>query len=195
MENFLARNSGMGVFLPPEAGEIVNAWRRLYDPSHTFLAPHLTVAYPPFVPPEAWPEVRPTILACLANIAPFSIVLRETGLFLGNSHVLWLKPEDGGHLARIRQALEAALPEAVPPLPFVYQPHVSIGFFQDLTSLQEAQQKVELELKEPIEFEVNGLSYGFQQADNRWVIFDTVHFPGSPPSTVQGAAREPAYQT
>jgi 2'-5' RNA ligase len=182
METFLARNSGLGIFLPPGAGEIVNAWRRLYDPSFEFLPPHITLAYPPFVMPEEWPRVKPAILTCLEAFRPFSITLRETGIFMGNPHVLWLKPEDGGILAQMRQALEGAIPDFVPPLPFVYQAHVSLGFFQEPETLQLARQKVELELVGPIEFVVSELNYGFQSLDNRWIIYDTVQLrdPQSP---------------
>jgi 2'-5' RNA ligase len=174
MEILAARNSGLGVFLPPEASEVVNAWRRLYDPSFEFLAPHITLAYPPFVPPQDWKALKPTIEAALAAFTPFPVTLRSTGVFVGESYVLWLKPEDGGILIEMRRALEAALPEYVPALPFAYQPHVSIGFFTDRESLQQAQAQVGSELRASIEFQVTELHYVFQLEENVWTHYDRI---------------------
>ncbi len=178
MEIAETRNSGLGISLPEPAGEAVNLWRRLYDPSFDALWPHITLAYPPFVPPEEWPQVKPIIAACLAGFQPFQVTLRETGIFLGNpNHVLWLKPEDGGTLVRMRRALEKALPEYIPPLPFEYQPHVSIAFFQDLEALHRAQEKVQYELT-PVVFQAWELDYVFQQPDNQWRFFDKISLGG-----------------
>jgi hypothetical protein len=77
-------------------------------------------------------------------------------------------------VVQIRLALESALPEYIPALPFEYQPHVSIGFFPDLESLQLAQEKVKSELRAPIVFQVDALSYGFQGPDNRWIGYDRI---------------------
>lgn len=178
METGEPRNSGMGITLPEPAGEAVNVWRRLYDPSFDMLWPHITLAYPPFVSPEVWPQVKPIIAACLEGFQPFRITLKETGIFQGDPlHVLWLKPEDGGTLARMRRALEKALPEYVPPLPFDYQPHVSIGFFQDLRALQQAQEKVRNELA-PVVFQAHMVGYAFQDPDGTMHIHDQVPIGG-----------------
>jgi 2'-5' RNA ligase len=92
MEPSVTRNSGLGIFLPPEASELANAWRRRYDPSFDLLAPHITLAYPPFVPPEVWLAVKPAVRSALAAFRPFQITLQSTGVFAGNPYVLWLKP-------------------------------------------------------------------------------------------------------
>ncbi len=178
MEIAETRNSGLGISLPEPAGTAVNLWRRLYDPNYESLWPHITLAYPPFVPPEEWPRVKPAIAACLADFQPFKVTLRETGIFLGNpNHVLWLKPEDGGVLVRIRHALEKALPEHVPPLPFEYQPHVSLCFFQGIEALRQAQEKVQNELT-PVVFQVSHVGYAFQQADDLWRTYDLIPLGG-----------------
>jgi 2'-5' RNA ligase len=173
IETAEAKNNGLGISLPGPAGDAINTWRRLYDPSYELLWPHITLAYPPFAQPHEWPLVRPRVVACLADFQPFKVMLRETGIFLGNPNVLWLKPEDGGIIIRIRRALEEALPEYIPPLPFEYRPHMSIGFFEDLEALYQANQKVQNEIV-PVSFLASHVSYAYQLLDGSMQIHDQV---------------------
>ncbi len=94
-------------------------------------------------------------------------------MFTEDPLVLWLKPDDRGMLKQLRKVLEETLPQAIPELPFTYQPHVSIGFFQDLESLRMAYEQAQRELT-PIEFQVDEISYIVQESDILWHVFDRI---------------------
>jgi len=146
----------------------VDSWRRSYDANYGIVPPHITVAYPPFVPEEEWPEVRAAIIECMSQFWPFEVRLRCLGAFSGDSYYLWLKPEDGGNLVRIHAELVTHFPRYVPPLPYKYQPHLTIGVFDSQQALRTARRAVRKELT-PLEFVVKELVY--LSPDSRGVSF------------------------
>ena len=181
--------TGLEIFIHGLAAEAINHWRQHYDPAFAELAPHITLAYPPFVPLAQWPQVRPAVIACLAGIAPFQVTLRGLGMFPpvapAEPNVLWLKPEDGGRLAHIRQVLEKQLPEYVPPRPIPYVPHVTIGFIQGDDFLRQAYAWVQAELH-PIEFMVNEIIYEVADKQSGLKVMDAIPLTGASP--VEGSS-------
>ena len=154
--------NGLEIFIGGKAMDTINTWRRRYDPTVLDVQPHITLAYPPFVPFEQWEKVKPQIVSCLAGYEPFRVVFQQAGTFTGDSpidpNVLWLKPEDGGVITRMRLDLEKKFPAFVPPMPFPYVPHLSIGFIQGNEALQRALVVVQKSLK-PFEITVKEIVY------------------------------------
>ncbi len=171
-------DSGLGIFLTGAVARKVNRWRKLYDPYYEKLDPHITLAYPPFIPPAAWEEIRAEISQCLSTFPAFRICLDEVGLFSGSPQVLWLHPRDGGVLLRMRRELEHCFPDLVPPLPFEYQPHVSIGFFPDHDSLLRAKAQVE-DAWRPLAFTAREMIYAVQTGEDVWEIRDRIPLLGA----------------
>jgi 2'-5' RNA ligase len=167
MEDPFSTQSGLGVLPPTEICESIDAWRKAYDPSYPVVAPHITLAYPPFVSQERWAAFSLALAECLADFAPFKVVLAQVYRFDGSPNILWLKPEDGGALTRIRRVLEKQFPGEIQRLPFRFQPHLTIGQFEELGALEEARAKVTLELK-PLQFEVDRVYYVGLSPDGGW---------------------------
>jgi 2'-5' RNA ligase len=174
--------TGLEIFIRGPTAEVINQWRRRYDLTYPELEPHISLAYPPFVPLEQWELVKPVVMACLAGFEPFSVTLKEPGVFPSDSsqepNVLWLKPEDGGVLDRIRRALEKQLPIYVPPMPTPYIPHVSIGFIQGSVALEEAFAQVQAELQ-PLEFTVTEVVYEVDDKGNGQRFIDAIPLLGA----------------
>jgi len=166
-------DSGLAAEVPPEVAVVINRWRRIHLPDHPQIAPHVTVAYPPFVPEEDWLSLRLAVAECLRAFQPFQVTLAEPGAFAGEPHVLWLKPEDGGRFSRIREALAERLPDYFPPMLWEYVPHVTIGPFDTQEALAQARQLVESEWR-PMRFEVSELVYAVMLADGTYRIADRV---------------------
>lgn len=138
-----AKDRALVVLVPEPVSTLVDQWRSLYDPSFAIVPPHITVAYPPFVPEAEWPSIRPSIAELLAQFPPFRVELTELGTFVGSSFYLWLKPEDGGSLADIHAALAQRFPEHVPQGKYDYRSHVTIGVFDSEQELLEAQRRIQ----------------------------------------------------
>ena len=160
-------DSGLGIFLPREISLEIDGWRRAYDPHRAEIPPHITLAYPPFVPEEDWGSERPAIVECLQDFQPFTITLRETGTFAGSPSVLWLRPEDGGNLSRLHAALARQLPAYVPASPLGYVPHVTLGFFDSQEALSRAQGVILAEIR-PLHFQADELIYMVFGNDGVW---------------------------
>ncbi len=165
----IAGDRALVVLLPHALRLQVDRWRRLYDPNHNIIPPHITVAYPPFVPEEEWPSVRPEVVECMGHFAPFHVELRGTGWFAGEPSYLWLRPEDDGSLARIHATLAEHFPHYVQQLPFEYQCHLTIGVFDSQERLREAEARILAEW-EPCHFEVQHLVYMSLEAHGLWCV-------------------------
>jgi len=149
----------------------------MYDPSYPALVPHLTLAYPPFIPRNGWETVRDEFAALLSRFSPFTITLNEVGMFESPWRVLWLKPLEQGRLQRLRTALEKKFPVQIPEFPVLYQPHVTIGVFPDEESLAAAREQVRSELK-PISFEARTVDYLVKDPDGIWRVYDQLPLLG-----------------
>lgn len=158
------------VVLPPDViAKEIDRWRRLYDPNYAVVPPHITVAYPPFVPEPDWPAVRPALAECLSQFPPFVVQFRELGVFAADSHYLWLKPEHDGSLARIHATLAECFPQYMSELPFEYRCHVTIGVFNTAEDLSNAEQRVLSELS-PCGFEVDHVVYMSPDSRGLWCV-------------------------
>ena len=174
MEDQETGYGGLGIFLSGMLARRVNRWRQLYDPYFQKLDPHITLAYPPFIPAAQWPAMRSAIIECLRSFPAFRVRLEGVGIFEGKPLVLWINPQDGGVLLRMRQKLEACFPDFVPRMPFDYQPHLSVGFFQDADALLRAQAQLEAGWR-PISFTARELMYAVQTGAEEWEVRD--HIP------------------
>jgi 2'-5' RNA ligase len=167
--------NGLEILIFGPAAEEINVWRKRYDPTCLEVAPHITLAYPPFVPFDQWEIAKPALVACLAEIKPFRIWIKEASFFRKDSpettNVLWLKPEDNGIIKQIRLILEGQLPLYVPPMSVEYIPHLSIGFIEGEVALQQALAEVNAEIK-PFDFQVTEVVYEAQDKARGIQFFD-----------------------
>jgi 2'-5' RNA ligase len=141
MKKLSGKDRALVVLLPLRIRTEIDLWRKAHDPNYRSVPPHITVAYPPFVPEEQWPAVQPAVRECLSQFHPFQIRLGGLGTFETDHYVLWLRVHDEGQLAGIRAALMRCLPQYVSPLPFDYVPHVTAGIFgsqSDMDNVREA---------------------------------------------------------
>jgi 2'-5' RNA ligase len=166
-------DSALAIFLPSELAAAVNVWRQHYDPFLNTISPHITVAYPPFIPAADWLAVRPVLGEVLAEFPSFRITFRHTNAFWKPGRVLWLEPEDGGVLVQIDARLKEWFPGYVPvggELPFT--PHATLGFFESDEAMLEAQKAVEAAWQ-PAQFEVKEITLAINTA-GVWKPADTL---------------------
>jgi 2'-5' RNA ligase len=162
----------LAVLLPGQAAEEVLRWRYLFPGTVSAMGPpHITVVYSPFVPHDAWASIQCAMADCVGKFATFEVTLSQVGVFLGEPSYLWLKPEDGGVLKRIRDILAERFSEYVPPacasdgLGFV--PHVTVSVFDSAEELSQARQAASAGLT-PVRFAVRDLSYAVLGDDGEW---------------------------
>ena len=163
--------TGVVVMPPPEIRNEINMWRRIYRAYSDTIAPHITLIYP-FIPMAVWDISRRLIYDAMREVHPFEIILRELGTFVHDESVLWLKPEDGRNLVRIRTKLQKLFGKQIPPAALSYVPHLTIGFFDSAEKLWQARAAVQKQIK-PMEFTVDRLIYAVFDNDG-WRIHDHI---------------------
>jgi 2'-5' RNA ligase len=163
----------LAIPIPAHLRAAFDEGRRLFDPQYETWRPHITLAYPPFIPKQQWSQFRRVVVDCLAGFQPFELTLRELDRFTGAEHVLWLKPEDNGVISRMRTALENRLPQHVPSLPYDYIPHVTVGQFAHLDELSRAGQILASSLK-PFSCRIDTIYYVVRHDGGDWYLYDQI---------------------
>ncbi len=122
---------------PEEVCRAADVYRRKYHPAAFARLPaHMTVLYP-FAPPEAWPELLPTLVEAARAVAPFRVRLSQ---WAGGPHGFAWAPQDPGPFMAMRARFMAAAPEEHRPK-HEFRPHLTIGWSPD-GSLGEAWEQV-----------------------------------------------------
>ncbi len=155
--------SALAIFPPAPVAQVVDRWRRLYDPYVDNMEPHITLVYPLKLSVAEWFTRRDAFAACLESFTPFRIQIHRLNRFLSPAMVLWLEPEDGGMITRMYKLLEDSFPAFIDPPqpPFSFVPHMTVGFFSSLAGLEKAQQEISAELPGlELAFQVNEVAVG-----------------------------------
>lgn len=168
-------HAALALMLPAAATRQIAGWRAAYDPYHLTIPPHITVMYPPFVPPVDWSDERPGLARLLTDFPAFDITLATTGTFLAPNCVLWLNPEDRGLIRRLETTVREhfGLPPSPPPYPFT--PHVTLGFFADEAALRRAELEINTTLT-PVTFRAERAACLVYQPDRSWRLADEIPF-------------------
>lgn len=167
-------DSALVIFPTKEISVEIDKWRRVYDPNHKTIPPHMTIAFPPFISEKQWLLKRENFTTLFRTFGPFKITLQKLGYFKGDSFVLWLESKDGGNLLRIHTALQEQFPEYVPSSQVEYIPHMTIGFFESERALLQAKEVILAEWK-TVQFIVYKLLYVALGDDGIWHIKDKLY--------------------
>ncbi len=167
-------DTALVIYPPANISAEIDRWRRVYDPNHKIIPPHITLAFP-FMPRNLWPENLPKIVDCWKPFNRFGVTLAELKSFAGEESILWLKPQDDGSLMRIRSAFEKCFPDYFVASEFAFVPHLTIGFFNSEEALLQAQKLIAQQLR-ALSFMVDEVLYVTFEKEDAWCIWDKISF-------------------
>lgn len=168
------KGGALAVGVSGDATEYVNGFRRRYDQHASRIMPHITLAFAPELDLDKWSQRRAKLAETLVAIDPFVVHVAETGVFIQEKLVLWLKPVVAqDNLERLRGIVLAAFPDVTFERRYDFVPHISIGFFETAQALSTAKNVVDSELC-PFSFRVAFLSFLLADTDDIWLCVDTV---------------------
>jgi len=165
--------TGLVIMPPPEIRTEINMWRRIYRAYESTVTPHITIIYP-FIPIAVWDTNRRAVLNATRGIRAFDIKLHELGTFVHDESVLWLKPEDGSNLVKIRAKICDIFSKQMITSSLAYVPHMTIGLFDSVEELWKARKIVQEQLK-PMHFTVDKIIYAIYEQEG-WRIHDHISF-------------------
>lgn len=168
------KGGALAVGVSGDAEEYVNGFRRRYDQHVSRIMPHITLAFAPELDLDQWSQRRARLAETLVALDPFIVHVAETGVFLQEELVLWLKPVAArGNLKRLRDIVLAAFPDVLFERRYDFVPHISIGFFETAQALSAAKSAVDGDLR-PFSFRVSFLSFLLADTDDVWQCVDTI---------------------
>lgn len=173
------KGGAVAVSVEADAAGYVDSFRRRYDPHVAHIMPHITLAFAHDLETVQWSQARPRIERDLQELPPFTVHVAETGVFVRDGLVLWLRPTvENGELISLRSVVVREFPGVTFERPDDFVPHISIGFFETEESLLRARAVVQRELR-PFSFRVAFVS--FLQADEGdiWRCVDSIKLGGS----------------
>jgi hypothetical protein len=138
-----------------EVEDVVDAWRRLLDPSQVRGIPaHVTVLFPFVHPIDLSIEISARLEDYFSKVPTFKVIFETTQWF--EDRVVYLQPEPGQQFRTMTMQLLQAFPSCLPyggqyadPIP-----HLTIGDGASLENLQAAERAVREHL--PIETMAKG---------------------------------------
>jgi 2'-5' RNA ligase len=168
-------DSALFFFPPPEVAQVVNRWRKVYDPNVDSIDPHISLVYPFNLTAVEWPAQRAAFVASLQGFCPFHIEITRLNRFINPGLVLWLEPDDGGEIVHMFYHLQERFPAFIdlPRPPFSMVPHMTVGFFDTLADLEQAQHNIAAELT-CLEFDVTELVFGASIGQGKWGRVDGI---------------------
>lgn len=126
----MAQRSFIGLSLPADLSQTIDAWRQIYDPkSHQSVPPHITII-PPFTPDKTLKMLSTKVEQTLISMPKFNILIKSFDCFTQHSNVIFAKVEHSAPLDQLRQAIINQLPADLNPLvawPYQpFRPHITI---------------------------------------------------------------------
>jgi len=177
---FFPQATSLSVIPPAEICDEIDSLRRRYGRLAAYVPPHITLVYPPFLSPEQWPVFCLEMAEFFAQTPPFEVTLRRIERFKGFPMALWFIPEDPAPLINLRNGIRQHFSGKIEPLPPDFTPHLSVGAFDDLPSLEATHSAVEAAWK-PQTFVVDRLFFLVQQPeDGRWAVRDYLRLGQTP---------------
>jgi 2'-5' RNA ligase len=125
------------VSLIPEAEDLVDAFRRCYDPSDAIGVPaHVTILYPFLPPAQLTPAVITTLRKLFLDVPGFTVSFADLQRF---PDVLYLAPTPSGPFRELTALISGAFPDA-PPYGGAFAeviPHLTIAQVSDAGKLDQ----------------------------------------------------------
>lgn len=155
------------ILMPPmDRWEPIQQIRERHDRHIRRWMPHINVLYP-FVAPDRFDDVEPSLRRALARIEPFTIALTRFQSFSHGrgKYTMWLVPEPAEPLQQLAAALQDELPWLGDQFRFEngFTPHLSVGQIQGYAGVKTFLAKHRPRWK-PIEFRVEELSLIWRNA-------------------------------
>lgn len=116
---------GVAIFPSKNLQDLVNSYRKRYDPNYSLIPPHLTLVYP-FEASEAdIKEIVHQLEAITTNCQPFNLSVLKVSSFQPVNNVIYLKIDSNEGLKTLHKQLHNNLKDA--QVEFSYVPHITLA--------------------------------------------------------------------
>jgi 2'-5' RNA ligase len=163
---------GIAIFPSKKLQDIVNSYRKRYDPHYALIAPHITLKEEFAESEDDIKEHIAKIHAISNNIPSFQLHVFKVSSFHPVNNVIYLKVKETDELMQLHEALHSGEFEQERPYSFV--PHITIG--QKLSDEEhhdvlESMRMMDIDHRELID----RFQLLYQLENGSWTVYETFH--------------------
>ncbi|MBD3109888.1 2'-5' RNA ligase family protein [Bacillus sp. AGMB 02131] len=160
---------GVVIFPSKKLQDIVNSYRKRYDPNYSLIPPHITIKYTFESTEEEIAKVAKYLEEVAADTNPFTLRVLKVSTFQPVNNVIYLKVEPTSELVSLQQKLQNDLMGSDE---FSFVPHITLG--QKLTDAEHSDvfgQVSMLDLRH--EETVDRFHLLYQLENGSWTVYET----------------------
>ncbi|MDQ0230657.1 YjcG family protein [Metabacillus malikii] len=116
---------GIALFPSKKIQDLVNSYRKRYDPNYALVPPHLTLKSAFEVTDEDVPRITEELRSIAEITPPMKLAIRKVSSFSPVNNVIYLKVEPTEQLLQLHDRLHNGSLNSAPEYSFV--PHITIG--------------------------------------------------------------------
>lgn len=161
---------GIALFPSKKLQDLVNSYRKRYDPHYALIPPHLTLKNA-FEASDVEIKDIAKQLDTISNQAnPFPLIIKKVSSFYPVNNVLYLKVEPNEQLSNLHKALHSGF--FAQETEFSFVPHITIG--QKLSNDEHSDVLGQLRMhKVEHEEEIDRFHLLYQLENGMWTVYET----------------------
>ncbi len=164
---------GIAIFPSKKLQDLINSYRKRYDPHYALIAPHLTLKEPFYVEDEAeLKELAQQVHEISDNIQPFTLHVYKVASFHPVNNVIHFKVKEEERLMKLHEQLHQE--ELYSERPYRFVPHITVA--QNLSDEEhhdvlESLKMMDIDHKE----EIDRFQLLYQLENGSWTVYETFH--------------------
>jgi 2'-5' RNA ligase len=116
---------GVVIFPSKKLQDLVNSYRKRYDPHYSLIPPHLTLKNAFDATEEDAKDVANKLLQIAQNTHPFSLKTSKISSFQPVNNVIYFKVDPTDELTNLHSEINQTFSDS--PLEYAFVPHITIG--------------------------------------------------------------------
>jgi 2'-5' RNA ligase len=127
----IAMKYGVAIFPEKKVQDVVNSYRKRYDPHYALIPPHLTLKEAFELEEQELPPAIEHLEQVSQDTPPFDIKLTKVSTFYPTTNVIYIAVEDSDPIATLHQKINSGFLHHESAYKFI--PHITIGqkMFED----------------------------------------------------------------
>lgn len=164
---------GVVIFPSKKLQDLVNSYRKRYDPHYSLITPHLTLKSPFEADEEKVGEITQRLKQIAENTHPFPLNVLKISSFKPVNNVIYFKIKPTKELTTLHEQLHTDFVGENPEYAFV--PHITIGqrlSNDEHSDIYDSLKMLQLEHEET----VDRFHLLYQLENGSWTVYDTFRF-------------------
>lgn len=163
---------GVVIFPTHEIQNVVNDYRKRYDPHYALIAPHITLKDSFELEESQLPKLVNTLRSIASESKPFTLEAHKISHFHPNSNTIYLAVHDEPNLLHLHEQLHKS-PLLEQESKYSFIPHITLGQKMPDDELHDIYNRLQMR-KFSYTFEVNRFHLLYQLENLTWAVHETV---------------------